>query len=296
MIPRSLALLALPPLWAVVLAAPAAGQDFVLGDYVQLEPGDEWIFEKNGTESSTETVLPGTETIGSVLTTRFREVDSDDDCPDGEISNLTLDGAGLWRYRTVDLCDQDTFDFTSTPFPELPPTATYDVPIPFMGTGTFDFIDSMAGPQSVALTWTNELTVRAPEPVSTPLQVFQAVRVDSIQELTGSLGGQPLVIAIDASDWYAAGVGPVRRTSMRTVTLNGSIIDGESETNLLVPEPTTVGGAAAVLAAAAMLSCARRQIQSVFDRRRSARLPFSRCKSTSATANGMRRGGFWRCS
>lgn len=69
------------------ISTPATAQDFELGDYLQLTPGSSWTFQKNGTESSVERVLAETEMIGQALTNKLEKIDSDDECPNGEVSS-----------------------------------------------------------------------------------------------------------------------------------------------------------------------------------------------------------------
>jgi hypothetical protein len=243
---------------ASTTASPARAASFVPAGYFPLEPGIVWTYRNEGLTTASVTVLPDLETVGGVPT---RVLESTGPGVIGGLQYLTNDDDGLRLHGGVVTGFLDGSLTLSPPLVVSPASASFGQLTLGGGSASLE----IPGLGTFPLGYDARSTVVGAELVTVPAGTFETVKVEFVLQVSGTVLGQQLPpLNVTETDWYAAGIGPVRiqLTAPLNVNVNVNVNVPAAAAALsvstwelvsFVPEPehAMITGLAAVVALAA---------------------------------------------
>ena len=194
-------------------------------DLQPLEVDNTWAYLTDGEEAIT-TVVESNTVVGETIFV-LEEISGPEE---GSLGFATNDENGLRTHR-VFVPGPDGGDQVFTP-PLLGLEAEFDAPSGFSESGTIAL--TVTGVGTFPGAYQNDVSVIGLEVVQVPAGTFQALRVDSVLEITANVLGTPIEITGSVSEWFASGIGVVK---------SEGVIGGEFHLSELVstnvPEPET---------------------------------------------------------
>ena len=186
---------------------------FPTADYDPIAPGNSWTNTRDGVVV-TDTVLAAPATINGYVSTVVQSSNGDIsyDLHDANGIQTTGDSTSVTIPNYGATTQTMTF---SPPMRLLPYDATLGVT--YASSGTVSLV--YAGIGTYALKYAIQSTPIGFESVSVPAGTFNALKLQSVLSISGSINGTPLNVSSTVTTWLAIQVGAVQ--SQSTVTSNG---------------------------------------------------------------------------